>query len=133
MGKTYEEPSECIIFDCAARLGKPMLLVVPDLGAQVVQAKLKGVNLSSISTLFLADPETKAAVVQSGIPDNKIVEAGNPYFDELYEALLSETFDQAVGIGYFSTPFELDYQRGILPANYRQGDLIADIKKPVTK
>lgn len=129
MGKTYEEPSEYIIFDCAARLGKPVLLVVPDLGAQVVRAKLKGIDFASISTLFLADPETKAAVVQSGIPVDKIVEAGNPYFDELYEALLSEAFDCSAGIGYFSTPFELDFQRGILPADYRQADLIADIKR----
>jgi hypothetical protein len=104
-------------------------------GIDIVRAKLRGIGAESscgISwpTLLVADERTRESLRYLDIPNERIVEFGNPYFDELYEELECDRSEwDAQGIGYFSTPFELDFQRGILPANYRQQEMVEDIKR----
>ena len=133
MGKSYVQPSEYTILRRAAHWGVPVLMVVPDMGIDIVRAKLKGVGDELTSgipypRLLLADERTRESL-SSSVSADRIVEFGNPYFDELYDELLTDQSEwPQVGVGYFSTPFELDFDRGILPADYRQADLIADIR-----
>ncbi len=134
MGKSYAQPSEYQILRRANHWGVPVLMVVPDMGIDIVRAKLRSIggesNCIPFPTLLLADEKTHVSLRSLNVPDHRIVEFGNPYFDELYEQLAEDTAEwNATGIGYFSTPFELDFDRGILPADYRQKDLIADIRK----
>ncbi len=135
MGKSYVQPSEYAILHSAARWGVPVLMVVPDMGIDVVRAKLKGIGDGSSAgipwpTLLVADSRTRASLADLGVPNDRIVEFGNPYFDELYGELEHDSgrWDHQ-GIGYFSTPFELDFDRGILPADYRHRDFVADIRR----
>lgn len=133
-GKSYVEPSEYSLLRSAASFGVPVLMVVPDMGIDIVRAKLKGIGEKSqggipYPKLLLADERTRESLKGLDIPEHNIVEFGNPYFDDLYrELLLDRSPWSPNGIGYFSTPFELDFQRGILPAEYRQQDLIDDIR-----
>lgn len=133
MGKSYVQPSEYEILRRAAHWGVPVLMVVPDMGIDVVRAKLKGIGDDSSDSisfpkLLLADERTRESLKSLNVPTDSIVAFGNPYFDELYEELVRDRSEwNPEGIGYFSTPFELDFERGILPAHYRQKDLIADI------
>lgn len=134
MGKSYVQPSEYILLRAASRHRVQVLLVVPDMGIDVVRAKLKGIcegNAQDIPwpTLLLADPRTRDSLCELGVPNSRVKELGNPYFDELYRNLNQDrTAWMGQGIGYFSTPFELDFQRGILPTDYKQKELIADIR-----
>lgn len=138
MGKSYEQPSEYTILRQAEHIGVPVLLALPDMGFDIVKAKLKGLGGNCPTSLgfpllLLADERTRASLLDCGTPEARLVELGNPYFDAHYEALLTDSADwNQLGIGYFSTPFELDFKRGILPANYRQADLIADIRRVCT-
>lgn len=135
MGKSYVQPSEYDLLRRAARWGVPVLMVVPDMGIDIVRAKLRGIGDDSNGAIpwpkfLVADPRTRASMRSLNIPDDRIAEFGNPYFDELYFELNRDHSDwEPVGIGYFSTPFELDFKRGILPANYRQSQLITDIHR----
>lgn len=139
MGKSYIQPSEYEILRRAAHWGVPVLMVVPDMGIDVVQAKLRGIGGHSSSSipypkLLVADERTRESLRCLNVPDDKIVEFGNPYFDELYRDLNANKDKwNPVGIGYFSTPFELDFDRGILPVDYRQKDLIEDIRQVARK
>jgi hypothetical protein len=134
-GKSYVQPSEYALLRSAASRGAPVLMVVPDMGIDVVRAKLRGIGGGPpdgipYPRLLLADERTRESLRGSGIPEDRIVEFGNPYFDQLYDELRRDWSDwRQVGAGYFSTPFELDFDRGILPAAYRQKDLIADIRR----
>ena len=135
MGKSYEQESEYIIIKIANSKNLPLLLVVPDMGIDVVKAKLRGLgtdecyNEIPVPILLLADPMTRNSLIELGIPAHRMIEVGNPYFDDLYLALSDDLADTQApcGVGYFSTPFELDWKRGILPADYRQVDLISEI------
>lgn len=134
MGKSYVQPSEYTILRRAAIHGVPVLMVVPDMGIDIVRAKLKGIGDDSAEPipwpkLLVADPRTRSSLRLLNVPDERIAEFGNPYFDELYSDLSKDHSEwNQVGVGYFSTPFELDFDRGILPADYRQKDLIEDIR-----
>ena len=135
MGKSYEQKSEYIIIEKADSKNIPLLLVIPDMGIDIVKAKLRGLGTERsnkdipVPILLLADPMTRNSLAELGIPPHRMIEAGNPYFDDLYLALCEESPDaqQPRGVAYFSTPFELDWERGILPAEYRQIDLIDEI------
>lgn len=133
MGKSYVQPSEYAILRRAAHWRVPVLLAIPDMGIDVVRAKLKGIGGDSPNripwpTILLADHRTRRSIGSIGVPEGCVVEFGNPYFDDLYDQLWQDRSEWKLsGIGYFSTPFELDFERGILPADYRQKDLITDI------
>lgn len=135
MGKSYVQTSEYTILHQAANRGVPVLMVVPDMGIDVVRAKLRGIGEGSpagipFPKLLVADKRTRESLRNSNVPGDRIVEFGNPYFDELYDELERDQSEWSpVGIGYFSTPFDLDYDRGILPADYRHKDLISDIRR----
>ncbi len=131
MGKSYVQPSEYVLLRLAARHGVPVLMVVPDMGIDIVRAKLAGIGGEiPWPKFFMADARTRASMRSINVPDELIVEFGNPYFDELYHELEQDTSEwNPVGIGYFSTPFELDFDRGILPADYRQRDFTEDIRQ----
>lgn len=130
MGKSYVEPAEYDILRIAKEMDRPVLIAIPDMGLDIVRAKLRGIGDEiPWPLLLLADPRTKDSLVASGVPGAKIIEAGNPYFDDLYRDLVGDRCDQsAEGIGYLSTPFCLDYSRGVLPANYPHALLIDDLK-----
>lgn len=134
-GKTYVQQSEYMLFLHASKHKKPCLLILPDMGGDIVRAKLRGLGGTfgegvPLPTLLVADPRTRDSLVASGLPSHKVLEFGNPYFDELYAALpIQPVTTSNLPVGYFSTPFELDYTRGILPACYRQSQLISDIKQ----
>lgn len=132
MGKSYVQPSEYSILRRAAHWGVPVLLVVPDMGLDVVRAKLKGIGVSiPWPKLLLADHRTRESLGELRVPADRVVEFGNPYFDDLYAELRGDDPGcwDPVGIGYFSTPFELDFKRGILPADYRHRDFVDDIRR----
>lgn len=135
MGKSYVQPSEYILLRRAAHWGVPVMMVVPDMGVDIVRAKLRGIGGESSCgipwpKLLVADERTRASLRYLNVSNERIVEFGNPYFDELYEELERDKDEwDALGVGYFSTPFELDFQRGILPANYRQQEMVEDIKR----
>lgn len=140
MGKTYIQPSEYQILNIAQQEGTPVLLSIPDMGFDIVHAKLIGIGGgygegAPLPLLMLADQRTIESLRRSGIPDSHIIEAGNPYFDELYQELEINPLRSidAKRVGYFSTPFELDYTRGILPAKYAQAQLIQDIREACSK
>ena len=135
MGKSYVQPSEYAILLAAARRGVPVLMVVPDMGIDVVRAKLRCFGGQvPYPTLLLADERTRTSLKVLNVPEERIVEFGNPYFDDLYHHLLMDQSEwNPEGIGYFSTPFELDFDRGILPADYRQKDLIEDVREVARK
>lgn len=139
MGKSYIQPSEYALLRRAAHRGVPVLMVVPDMGIDVVRAKLKGIGDVSPGgipwpRLLLADDRTRQSLIALNMPESRIVEFGNPYFDALYRELEEDRGAwRQTGIGYFSTPFELDFERGILPADYSQSDLIEDIRRACKK
>lgn len=134
MGKSYVQDSEYLLLAKAAKRGIPVLMVIPDMGIDIVRAKLLGIGGSSGGfipwpTLLVADPRTRSSLEQVGVPDESIKEVGNPYFDDLYCCLDQSNAEwNQQGIGYFSTPFELDFERGVLPADYEQKRLIEDIR-----
>lgn len=135
MGKSYVQPSEYILLRRAALWNVPVLMVLPDMGFDIVKAKLSGIGEGSEGsapwpTLLLGDDRTASELKILGAPKENIEAIGNPYFDELYADLENDDSQwDGVGVGYFSTPFELDFERGILPAKYRQVHLIADIQQ----
>lgn len=131
MGKSYVEPAEYQIMRIAQELNRPVLLVLPDMGVDIVRAKLKGIGTEiRWPQLLLADPRTKESLRSIGVPGHLLFEAGNPYFDVLYRELVSDPGNHfAQGIGYLSTPFCLDYSRGILPADYPHALLVDDLRE----
>lgn len=135
MGKSYVQASEYVLLRRAAHWGVPVMMVVPDMGIDIVRAKLRGIGaLTSCGVpwpkLLVADDRTRESLRCLDVPNKRIVEFGNPYFDELYEELQCDASEwDAQGVGYFSTPFELDFQRGVLPANYRQQEMVEDIRR----
>ncbi|MCU0316223.1 MAG: hypothetical protein MUC92_06495 [Fimbriimonadaceae bacterium] len=130
MGKSYQQESEYILLDLAQKKGIPVVMVVPDMGIDVVTAKLKRIGTEFPWPLLLvADTRTCRSLGLAGVPPTRIVKFGNPYFDQHYAALQHD-FDEwsGEGIGYFSTPFELDFKRGILPTDYLQKDYVHDLQ-----
>ncbi len=127
MGKSYVQRSEYELLEEAALQRVPVLMVVPDMGLDVVRAKLSGIQ-PPWPVLLLADERTAGALPELGVPRGQIVLMGNPYFDELYAQLGADASAwDGEGLGYFSTPFELDFQRGILPADYPQRRFVLDL------
>lgn len=135
MGKSYVQASEYSILRQASDCGVPVMMVIPDMGIDIVQAKLHGIGKGSSGSipypkLLLADERTRGSLRSLDIQDTEIVEFGNPYFDQHYRELAADQSHwDPVGIGYFSTAFELDYIRGILPANYPQMCFVEDIRR----
>jgi hypothetical protein len=135
-GKSYVEPSEYLLMELARAMGKPLLLALPDPGADVVMAKLRsrdGVGHITLPVSLVADARTRSELVRRGLPADRLIPAGNPYFDDLYDRLASPLPDvrRPGTVAYFATPFDLDWERGILPTDYSHRRMIEDVKERV--
>lgn len=137
MGKSYREPSEYSIIRAAEFAEVPVLMVVPDMGFEIIMAKLEGLGRQEepgLPHLLFADGRSLERCRQRGLPDERLLPFGNPYFDQLYCEVESDPrAPHRSGICYFSTPFELDFARGILPSDYCHQELIGDIRSVCTE
>ncbi len=131
-GKSYVQPSEVELMDCAREFQKPYFLFIPDIGGQIALAKLidrRNSKLLSPSKIFISDKRTLDYLVRQGMPKDLMIAAGSPYFDDLYKRLaIKKPKPRKDLLAYISTPFELDHRRGIFNVQYEQSQLIKDIK-----
>jgi glycosyltransferase involved in cell wall biosynthesis len=122
-GKSYLQPAENYLMQLSLKHNVLYLMLIPDIGGQIAYAKFNQ-NDSSFSTLLptfilLSDEITHSYMVDKGIPVEKLIKIGSPYFDTLYRRLfLNESNLNKKFITYMDVPFELDYSRGVLPLGY---------------
>lgn len=133
-GKSYCQPSEYAILREAAARNLPVLVSLPDLGFDVVDAKLRGCDGSGgfpPPRCLLADPMTHASLLRRGWATDRLVAAGSPHFDVLYARSPGPGEDSRLA-AYISTAFEQDHVRGILDVPYSQRRYIRELAETFT-
>lgn len=130
-GKSYKQQSELTLLKYSKQFNIPYFMILPDIGGEIVLAKLENLISNEFmlpDKIFIADQNSHSFLISSGIPDEIIVPAGSPYFDEFYNLIEKQILLPKENLlVYISTPFEYDFERGILEADYSQKRLIREI------
>ncbi|MGE0637761.1 MAG: hypothetical protein AB7P01_15055 [Bacteroidia bacterium] len=131
-GKSYAQLSELELLALSKELQIPYYMLIPDIGGEIALAKLTDFRTGELllpDKIFIADKCTHEYLINHSVPNELIVPTGSPHFDKLYKRIEQGISDPVKNlIVYISTPFELDYERGILNACYKQSRFIREIK-----